>query len=141
MFHLIVAQSDIVGDIALVSGLVESLLELLPGFLIFLLLVEHTSLGYDCLCTIGRHLLDQGLSMSDFLELVLTSYLQLENFVCVILVFNLLSYLLGFIVHNIFVERLGMIELIGVYFWVELGELIVHICSVSIVLDVVVTIT
>ena len=58
LFHLIIAKSNVISDVALVTSLVESVLELSSGFLVFLFLVEKASLGNDCLGGVHGQLLD-----------------------------------------------------------------------------------
>ena len=49
LLELVVAQCDVIGDITLVAGDVEGLLELRLGILVLLLLVEDAALGHDSL--------------------------------------------------------------------------------------------
>ena len=56
LLELVVAESDVVGDVALVASRVERLLELALGVFVLLLLVEDTTLSDNCLSRVGRHL-------------------------------------------------------------------------------------
>jgi len=47
LFHLVKAQGDIVGDIALVTADLQRFSELVLGLLVLLLLVEDAALGDD----------------------------------------------------------------------------------------------
>jgi hypothetical protein len=76
----------------------------------------------------------------DLLEFILNGDLKLEHLLLILLVLNLLSHLLGLHVHACLVETLSVIELVGVDFWVELGQLVVHLGRLGVVLDVEVTV-
>ena len=62
--------------------------------------------------------------------------LQLEDLVCVLWIFDLLSNLRRFLVHASLEEALSMVELVLGDVWVELCQLIVHVGSGAVVLDV-----
>lgn len=74
--------------------------------------------------------------MSYFFQFVLASDLKLEDLICIFLIFNLLGHLLSFIVHSILIKCLGMIELVRIYFRIELSELVIHVSCICIILDI-----
>jgi hypothetical protein len=76
--------------------------------------------------------------MRYFLQFILYSDLQLQYSICIFRVLDLLSHFLSFSIQACLIERLGMIELVGVNFWVEFGKLVIHISGLGVVLDVVV---
>ena len=67
LLQFVVAQRDVVCNITLITGQVESLLELVFGVLIVLFLVEHAALRNESLSRFRRQLTDEGLGLSDFL--------------------------------------------------------------------------
>ena len=74
--------------------------------------------------------------MRHFFELVLDVHLELQDFVGVVWMVDLLGHLRSFLVHASFEKALGMVELVLDDIRVELGELIVHIRGTTIVLDI-----
>ena len=76
--------------------------------------------------------------MGDFFKFVLNSDLELKYLVTVLWVFDLLRHLLCLSVETGLIERLSVVESVGVYFWEKLGQLIVHVCRLSVILDVVI---
>ena len=55
LLQLVVAESDVIGYITLVSRAIECFLELCLGILVLLLLVQDAALGNDSFGRIGRH--------------------------------------------------------------------------------------
>jgi hypothetical protein len=74
--------------------------------------------------------------VGDLLELILDSDLKLQDLLSEVLVFDLLSHLLGFGVQAGLVKTLCMVELVRVYFREKLGQLIVHVGRLGVVLNV-----
>ena len=93
LFELIVAEGDVVGDVALVASRVECLLKLSLCVFEFLLLIKNTALGNNSLSRVRRHLGDKGLGVGHLFLLVLDVYLELQNSVGVFGVIDLLSNL------------------------------------------------
>jgi len=50
LLHLVVAQSNIVGDIALVTCNVECFLELVLGLIKLFFFEQHAPFSHNCLC-------------------------------------------------------------------------------------------
>jgi hypothetical protein len=73
--------------------------------------------------------------MLDLLKLVLDRDLQLENLVGVVLVFDRLGDLQGFLVHGGLEQALSVVHFVLVDVWEEFGELVVHVCSISVILN------
>lgn len=87
------------------------------------------------------HLLNETLGMSDFLQFILDGDLELKNLISILLVLNLLSNFLSIGVETSLVETLGMVELVAINLREELSQLIIHICRLSVILNVIVTMT
>ena len=136
LLELVVAESDIVGDVALVAGRVERLLELALGVFVLLLLVKDTALGDNSLSRVRRHLGDERLGVGHLFQLVLDVHLELQNFVSVVGVINLLGYLRGLLIHASLEEALSVVQFVLDHVLVELGELVVHVSRTAVVLDV-----
>jgi hypothetical protein len=139
LLKFIVTKGDVVSNIALVSSHVKSFLELVLGFFVFLLFIEHASLSYDSLWSIGGHLSDKRLGVLDFFKLVLNSDLKLENFLSIVSVLNLLNNFSGLSVESSFEKRLSVIKLVRINIWEKLGQLIVAISRISVILNLKVT--
>jgi hypothetical protein len=77
----------------------------------------------------------------DFFQFILNSDLQLQDLVRVLSILNLLSDLLSLGVQASLVQRLCVIQLVRVDLRVKLGQLIVHVGRLSIVLNVIITVT
>lgn len=71
LLSAVVAQRNVVRDVALVAREVECFLELVLGFIKFAFLEEHATLSNDGLGGVRRHLGYQGLCLLDLLQLVL----------------------------------------------------------------------
>lgn len=136
LLELVVAEGDVVRDVALVSGRVERFLELGLGILVLLLLVKDATLGHDGFARVGRHLRNQALGVRHLLKLVLDMHLELQDLVGVIRVIDLLGHLRRLLVHAGLEEALGVVELVLDDIGVELGELVVHIRCAAVVLNV-----
>ena len=136
LLELVVTKGDVVGYVALVARGVERLLELGLGVLVLLLLVEDATLGDDGFAGIGRHLRDETLGVRHLLQLVLDVHLELQDLVGVVGVVDLLGHLGSLLVHASLQKALGVVQLVLDDVGVELGELIVHVCRATIVLDV-----
>ena len=136
LFELIVAEGDVVGDVALVASRVEGLLELSLGIFIFFLFVKDATLGDRGLTGIGRHLGDQRLRMGHLFKFVLDVHLKLKNLVLILRVVNLLGDLGGFLVHASLEQALSVIQLVLDDVGVELGQLVVHVGGAGVVLNI-----
>ena len=136
LLELVVAQGNVVSDVALVASRVESLLELALCFLILLLLVEDATLGDNSLGTVRGHLRDERLGVGHLFELILDVSLKLQDLLSVLGVLNLLGNLGSFLIHASLEETLGMVKLVARDIRVELGKLIILISSISIVLNI-----
>ena len=121
LFELVIAKSDVVGDVALVASRVECLLKLSLGVFEFLFLIKNTALGDNSLSRVRRHLGDKGLGVGHLFLLVLDVYLELQNSVGVFGVIDLLSHLRGLLVHASLEEALGVVQLVLDHILVELG--------------------
>ena len=138
LLQLVVAESNVVCDVALVSRQVERLLELVLGVIKLLLLEEHAALRHDRLSRVGRHLTDIGLCLLDLLELVLDGALQLQDAVGEVGRLNLLQHLEYILIHGRLEQRLRMIQLVKVVaidVREELGQLIIAVGCITVVLD------
>jgi len=93
LLELVVAKSDVVGDVTLVTSDVERLLELALSILILFLLVEDTALGDDSFGRVGRHASDQRFGMRNFFQLVLDVNLELKDPLSVVRMIDLLGHL------------------------------------------------
>lgn len=125
----------------MISRNIESFLELIFGFFILFFLIEHTTLGYDSLRSISRHLGYERLSMLDLFKLILNGNLKLENPICIFSILNLLHDLLSFQIHGSLKQGLSMVQLVLINIWKKLGELIVTISSISVILYLEITIS
>ena len=125
----------------MISSHVHGILELLTRLLVLFFLEQETALGNDHLSAIGGHLGNQGLGVRDFFQFILNSDLQLQDLVRVLSILNLLSDLLSLGVQASLVQRLCVIQLVRVDLRVKLGQLIVHVGRLSIVLNVIITVT
>ena len=79
--------------------------------------------------------------MINLFKFILNGNLKLKNFVCVILILNGLANLLGFLVHGSLEEGLSVVHLVLVNLWEELGKLIIHICRVTVVLNLIIAVS
>ena len=136
LLKLVVAEGNVVGNIALVAGGVERLLELGLRVLVLLFLVKDATLGNDSFTGIGWHLRDQTFGVRHLFKLVLDVHLELQDFVGVVGMVNLLCNLGSLLVHARLQETLSVVQLVLDDIWVELGELIVHIRSATVILNV-----
>ena len=73
--------------------------------------------------------------MLDLFKLILNCNLELENPIGIFSVLNLLHYLLSFHIHGSLEKGLRMVELILINIRIKLRQLIVAICSISVILD------
>lgn len=79
--------------------------------------------------------------MGNLFQFILDSELQLLDLGLVIWVIDLLGHFRCFCVQCSLEEGLCMIQLIRVYLRIEFRQLIVHICRLSVILDVIVAIS
>ena len=112
LLELVVAESDIVGDVALVAGRVERLLELALGVFVLLLLVKDTALGDNSLSRVRRHLGDERLGVGHLFQLVLDVHLELQDSVGVVRMIDLLSNLRSLLIHARFEEALCVVQFV-----------------------------
>jgi len=136
LFHFVEAKSNVVGDVTLVTTYLECLTELVLSLLEFLFLVKNAALSNNGLSTLRRKLANQAFSVRHFFKFILNVDLDLYNFVRILRILNLRSYLASFGIHTGLEQRLGMIELVLVHVGVELGELVVVFGGLCVVLDV-----
>lgn len=73
--------------------------------------------------------------MLDFLEFILNSDLQLQNFVSIVRVLDLLADFGGIGVEGGLEQGLGVVHLVRVHIRVELSQLVVAVGGVTVVLD------
>ena len=99
MLHLVIAQRDVIVDIALVASHVDRLLEFGLSFLKLLLLVEDTALSDQTLWGLLGHLGDQAIGVGHLLQLVLDVALDLQDSVVILGVVDLRSDLACLGVH------------------------------------------
>lgn len=91
LFHFIVAERDVVGVFAIIALLCNGVSKLLSGFVEFALLIENAPLVDDCIRVFAVALAQQGLGMLDLILFVADEHLQLNDFLLVLLIFDVLA--------------------------------------------------
>ena len=112
LLQLVVAKGDVVSDVALVPSGIQSFSELRLGLLILFFFVEDATLCNKRFRSLRLHLLDEGFGMGHLFQFILDVYLQLQDFVCIIIRLDLLRHLQGFLVHASLEKTLSMIHLV-----------------------------
>ena len=84
-------------------------MELCLSILVLLFLVEDATLSDNCLTGVRWHLRDKTLRVRHFLKFVLDMHLELQYFVSVVGMIDLLCHLGSFLVHASLEEALSVV--------------------------------
>jgi len=93
LFRPVIAERNIICNITLIPGDIQSLLELGPCLVKFAFFEKHAALRHNGFGGVDGHLLDERFGGGDFFQLVLNTNLQLQNLILKIPTLNLLQHL------------------------------------------------
>ena len=136
LLEFVVTECDVVSNVTLVAGAVKGLLELSFGFLVLFFLIENAALCNDSFSRVRWHLSDKRLCMCHFFELILNMGLKLQDLVSIFGVFDLLCNIGSLQVHTCLKQALCVVKFVLGNIWEELRELVIHVSSATVILDV-----
>ena len=137
LFRPVIAERNIICNITLIPGDIQSLLELGPCLVKFAFFEKHAALRHNGFGGVDGHLLDERLGRHDLFQLVLDTDLQLQDLVFEVPALDLLQHLQSIGVHAGLVKRLSVVQLVrvpSVTITEELRQLVVAVGGTAIIL-------